>query len=516
METMLRRKPSKSERFLRAIQTPQAVVAEQSRRSLFRFMKEFWLEVSSETFKPNWHIEYLCGKLEKLARRVGQRLPREHDLIINLPPGSTKSMTVSVMFPAWCWVNWPWMRFIAGSYSGALSLEHAEKSRDIIRSEKFMQMFPALGIKQDKDTKSNFKIQSKFIKDGRIKVLSGGNRYSTSVGGTLMGFHGDILLIDDPIDPHRAASPVELKTVNDWIDQTLSTRKTDKLVTPTVLIMQRLHQSDPTGHTLAKRKSNVLHICLPGEIANHRAEVNPPELVADYQGDLLDLVRLSWDALNDMRANLGQYGYAGQVGQRPTPPGGGMFKVDRFSHAETFDPVHVRQTVRYWDKAGTADGAAACTVGVKMALLDSGKFLVLDVVRGQWESHDRERIIKSTAEVDGRAVVVWMEQEPGSGGKESAQGTIRNLAGHSVHAERPTGDKIYRADPYSVQVNDGNVILLRGDWNAVFVEEHRFFPHGTRKDQVDAAAGAFNKLAQKRVAGSVLSRDRRSASVRRA
>ena len=107
--------------------------------------------------------------------------------------------------------------------------------------------------------------------------------------------------------------------------------------------MQRLHQSDPTGHTLAKRKSNVLHICLPGEIANHRAEVNPPELVADYQEDLLDLVRLSWDALNDMRANLGQYGYAGQVGQRPTPPGGGMFKVDRFSHAETFDPVGLHQ-----------------------------------------------------------------------------------------------------------------------------------------------------------------------------
>jgi len=97
-------------------------------------------------------------------------------------------------------------------------------------------------------------------------------------------------------------------------------------------------------------------------------------------------------------------------------------------------------------------------------------------------------------------VRVYVEQEPGSGGKESAEATIRNLAGWAVYADKPTGDKAFRADPYSVQVNNGAFQLLRGEWNAKFLEEHRFFPFGTYKDQVDASAGAFNQLVSKRIA----------------
>ena len=104
------------------------------------------------------------------------------------------------------------------------------------------------------------------------------------------------------------------------------------------------------------------------------------------------------------------------------------------------------------------------------------------------------------AEADGKAVKIYHEQEPGSGGKESAEATIRNLAGFSSYADRPQGDKIYRADPLSVQVNEGNVLLLRGDWNHEFVEEFRHFPFSTYKDQVDATSGAFSKLTQKRKA----------------
>lgn len=106
----------------------------------------------------------------------------------------------------------------------------------------------------------------------------------------------------------------------------------------------------------------------------------------------------------------------------------------------------------------------------------------------------------AVAQSDGRNVKIGIEQEPGSGGKESAESTVRNLSGFSVFVERPTGDKVYRADPFSVQVNHGNVRLLRGDWTHEFIEELRFFPAGTYKDQVDAASGAFNKLAGRREA----------------
>jgi predicted phage terminase large subunit-like protein len=204
--------------------------------------------------------------------------------------------------------------------------------------------------------------------------------------------------------------------------------------------------------------------------------------------------------LKDLEGKLGQYGYAGQIGQNPTPPGGGMFKVDRFIIVnEMPKPVNIIKTVRAWDKAGTADGGAF-TVGVRMSQLTGNRWIIEDVKRGQWGSHERENIIRQVAEADGTRVDVWIEQEPGSGGKESAEGTIRNLAGFVIHADRPTGDKIHRADPFSVQVNNGNVQILNSMWNHSLIEEFRFFPVGTFKDQVDACSLAWNKLIAKKIA----------------
>lgn len=495
----------------RKIFTFEAIKAEQCRRSLYYFEKEFWPEVSTDEFKPNWHIEYLCNELTKVAQRVALQLPKEHDLIVNVPPGTTKSITCSIMFPIWCWIRWHWMRFISSSYSAALSLEHAEHSRDIVRSQKFRSYFPELEVKQDKDTKSNFRIQRYvFDSNGTITAIElGGNRYSTSVGGTVTGFHAHIILVDDPLDPQQAVSEVKLKTANAWIDQTLSTRKVDKSITPTILIMQRLHQDDPTGHLLAKKNKKIKHICMPGTLKmgdnDYSKEVKPPELKEKYVDGMLDKDRMGQTVLNDMLTDLGQYGFAGQVGQKPTPPGGGMFKVDNFQVIDTL-PLYTNfvQIVRYWDKAGSP-GTGAFTAGTRMIKLRNGKFIITDCKRGQWSADERERILKSCAEADDLTentprTIVRVEQEPGSGGKESAESTVRNLAGHSAGKDRPIGDKVYRADPYSVQVNEGNVLLLRGEWNHEFIEEHRFFPFSTYKDQVDSASGAFKELVGKKVA----------------
>ena len=185
-----------------------------------------------------------------------------------------------------------------------------------------------------------------------------------------------------------------------------------------------------------------------------------------------------------------------------------MFRVDHFMVINALPaPVNFVNTIRYWDKAGS-EGKGAYTVGVKMSRLKSGKYIIEDVRRGQWSTDERERVILETAQADHVEArdtmhpepVIWVEQEPGSGGKESAEGTIRMLAGFVVYADRPTGDKIHRADPYSVQVNAGNVLVRNGEWVREFVEEHRFFPFSKYKDQVDASSGAFNHLAEKRVA----------------
>lgn len=157
-------------------------------------------------------------------------------------------------------------------------------------------------------------------------------------------------------------------------------------------------------------------------------------------------------------------------------------------------PSDVMAWVRYWDKAGTQDGGKH-SAGVLMGLRPDMRAVIVDVTRGQWSSGNREKVIRQKAEQDGEHVAVWIEQEPGSGGKESAENTVRNLYGFNVHVDRVTGDKVTRAGPLSSQAEAGNVELVRGPWNEAFLVEAQNFD-GIRgsSDQIDAASGAYNKL----------------------
>ena len=142
----------------------------------------------------------------------------------------------------------------------------------------------------------------------------------------------------------------------------------------------------------------------------------------------------------------------------------------------------------------STEGGGAYSAGVKMARA-SGTYYVEDVVRGQWSPHQRNLVMRQVAEADGPEVAIHMEQEPGSGGKESALLSIRELAGYSVHAETVTGDKVTRAQGLSAQAEAGNVKLVRGEWNEAYLSELHGFPEGKYKDQIDSSSAAFNKLA---------------------
>jgi predicted phage terminase large subunit-like protein len=157
-------------------------------------------------------------------------------------------------------------------------------------------------------------------------------------------------------------------------------------------------------------------------------------------------------------------------------------------------PVDARR-VRYWDKAGTS-GGGDWSAGVRTSKSPKGIYYIEDVVRGQWASGDRNTVITQTAAADGVGVEIWVEQEPGSGGKESAEISIRELAGYNVRAERVTGSKLTRANPLAAQAKAGNVKLVRGAWNEQFLREAHAFTgkDGELDDQVDAASGGFNKL----------------------
>ena len=302
-------KPKELEDVFKQLKADDAL-AELCRRSFFQFVKIFWDTVVQEEPVYNWHIPYICQQLQDLGFQLKKRQKKEFDWIINIPPGSSKSTIVSIMFPVWLWVIDPTLRIMSVSYADTLSKQLSMKSRDIIKSDLFQAMFPDVQIKADKDTQSQY------------ETTKGGDRNATSVTGSVTGFHAHVILIDDPLNPKEALSETGLKRANNFMKDTIPTRKVDKSVTVTVLIMQRLHTDDPTGKMLSKKKA-IKHICIPGELSDN---VNPPELKEYYSESLMDPIRLTQENLDELQTDLGSYGYAGQVGQSPAPASGGVWK----------------------------------------------------------------------------------------------------------------------------------------------------------------------------------------------
>ena len=422
-------------------------------------------------FKPNWHQQVICSALERVA------MGRCNRLIINVPPRSGKTEIAVVNFMAWCMGLWPDSEFIHASYSKRLATANTYAVRALMQTEEYRAVFPWTALQEDSRAKDEF------------RTAQGGVVYATGSDGTITGYgagkmrngFGGAILIDDPHKAGEATSPVMRANVIDWFQTTMETRK-NKPDTPIVVIMQRLHEDDLSGFLLSGGNGEDWdNIVIPA--INEDGDSFWPE-----QFPLDDLKR---------REAANPYVFAGQFMQIPAPKGGGMFPIDRFQivdHAPM--QKEIAQSLRYWDKAGTA-GGGAFTAGVLMHKLRDGRFCVSDVRRGQWGALDREKTIRQTAEIDGPLVRIEIEQEPGSGGKESAEATIRMLAGFNVKADRPTGDKETRAEPYAAQVQGGNVILVRGEWNRAFMDEHEMFPNGKYKDQVDAAAAAFARIAGK-------------------
>ena len=481
-------------------------------------MQDFWPTLTQAQLHWNWHLDKFCEHLQKVAHRVGNHEPNKHDTLVNVPPGTTKSSTFSVMFPVWCWLNWPWMQFICCSYSSDLSLDHARYSRNVVKSKQFNTYFPEYRIAADQDQKGNYRIEC--YDDNLETWLPGGYRLSSSVGGTVTGFHGDILIVDDPLNPTESASEKERMAANKWLDRTMSTRKKNKETASTLMIMQRLHQDDCSGHWLSK-KTSLFHICLPGEIHKPPDEEDPdwqPNVVPiewkkHYTDGLLDPIRMPVHVLNQAYEDLGPYGYSSQIAQTPAPEGGGMFKVRKVQILDRCPPIsEFGSVIRYWDKAGTSskdNPDAAFTTGTKMAIHQpTSKVVVMDVRSGQWGVAQREETIKQVAQSDGIETIIWMEQEPGSGGKESAESSIRNLMGFQAYAEKPSGPKVFRAGPLAAQMANSNVAIIRADWNMDWLQEFENFPFSKRNDKVDSASGAFGKLVGLKTA-AVWSKSRR-------
>ena len=320
-----------------------------------------------------------------------------------------------------------------------------------------------------------------------------GSFYNTTVGGQITGKGLDLGIVDDPVKGRAEANS---KTVRDkvwqWFTDDFLPRFSD--FAGFLMIMTRWHLDDPVGRLIEGFPDAEIFRCpaIAEEVEKHRRK-----------GEALFPEHKSLPFLMERKAVMTLASWESEYQQNPIVVGGGMFPIEKLHVMPFWDGKGIRKSIRYWDKAGTASSEAAFTAGVLMHQMQDGRFVIADVVRGQWLALDRERIIKETSEAD-RAVLqyrapyeVVVEQEPGSGGKESAEHTIRNLAGFTVSADKVTGSKEVRAEPFAAQVQGGNVWLLAGPWHVDLLDEMETFPSGRWKDQVDACSGAFMKLVSK-------------------
>jgi predicted phage terminase large subunit-like protein len=211
----------------------------------------------------------------------------------------------------------------------------------------------------------------------------------------------------------------------------------------------------------------------------------------DDSGSALWPERYSVEDLRRIESTIGKYGFEALYQCNPSPREGSFFKV---SNIEIVDEVPAGMpAVRAWDVAHT-EGDGDFTAGVRLEGPHKGIYYVTDVVRGQWATDERDAEMRLAAGLDGLDVKIIVPEDPSSG-KSLVKHFIRLLAGFPVYPERPTVNKVLRADPLSSQVNAGNLRLKKGAWNKAFIEELRQFPNGKHDDQVDAAADAFAALA---------------------
>lgn len=473
----------------------EELATRQAERKLHAFVKQAWHMVEPQrAFRDGWHIGAVCEHLE--AVKAGQiKL-----LVINQPPATMKSLVVCVFFPAWCWTQAPWMRLLFLSYDQSLSTRDNLRMRNLVESQWYRDRW-ALQLSADQNQKT------------RYDTTAGGWRIGTSIGGRIIGEHPHGKVVDDPHNPRKQLlSELELKQATDMWDYGLAARGAT-LDAWTVLLMQRLHENDLSGHVLTQ-EPDAVHLCLPmryepptlidlGGVKEPRSRMkttpigwNDPRTT---DGELLWPAEWTEAKVAATEHTLGSWGTSGQLQQRPAPAGGLMFQRAWFGTIQAM-PSDVLCTVRFWDVAGTEGGTGPRTAGVKMSRTASGKFIISDIAKGRWSEADVDRMLKQTAAIDGQCVAVREEEEGGSAGPAVIKARKRAMVGYDYRGVRPVNDKVTRARPLRAQAEVGNVVLLSLDgatpsWIREFLDEIEVFPAGVLKDQVDAATGAFNTLA---------------------
>lgn len=472
--------------------TPELRIAldrEEARRSLIGFVRQAWpILEPGRTFVEGWPIGAIAEHLEAVTRGEIKRL------LMNVPPGSMKSLLTRVFWPAWEWgpQGLGWVRYIGASYAEHLALRDNRRARLILNDPWFQQRWPDVYLSADQRAKGRFENNHK------------GWMQATSVEGLGTGERGDRFIIDDPHNVKTAESEATRESTLHWFSEVVPSRLNSLKEGVIVVIMQRVHDRDVSGFILEK-ELGYEHLMIPMEYEPERKcytsigwqdpRERPGELMWPERFSAEDIARLK----KELSAWGGTFAIEGQLQQRPVPRGGGLFKKHWFKVVPA-TPAGGLRRVRAWDLAATVKeggGDPDYTVGILMALDREGFYYIEDMVRLRDTPEVVERAILSTASRDGYDVRIRLPQDPGQAGKAQISYLTRRLAGYHVDPERESGSKITRTEPFAAQVEAGNVYLVDdhgSGWNDEFLNEVCRFPRADHDDTVDAATGAFRLL----------------------
>lgn len=454
----------------------------------FQAQESFW--AYRRFMDPNLVVDWwpydLSMELQSFYEKlIARKRPK---LAIMAPPQHGKSRAIQD-FLAWVAGKNPEMKQMFASYSNDLGVDTNRVLQRTFDDRKYRITFPRTMINSRNvvTDSRDYRRNSALIEFVRQR----GSFRNITVGGQATGKGLDLGVVDDPV---KGRAEVSSKTMRDkiwsWFLDDWFSRFSDHA--GLIFIMTRWHVDDPLGRFLETFPDVTVlrYPALAEEDSEFRKKGQP--LFPKFK---------SLEFLMERKNSYTSASWESLYQQNPIVVGGDLFPADKVRVEQTPpSPSRIRRSVRYWDKAGSHD-SGAFTSGVLMHSLDDGSLFVDDVVRGQWSYNERENRIKNTAEMDKQnysGVQIWVEQEPGSGGKESAERTIQMLRGFPVFADPVRGSKELRSEPWAAQWQGGGVAMRAARWNRAYVTEHEEFPSGKYKDQVDSSSGACAKLASQK------------------
>jgi predicted phage terminase large subunit-like protein len=475
-----------SERLLSKPSLANDIDRELAERNLRDFVRLAWPMVEPSTpFMDGWHIDAITDHLHAITRGDIR------NLLINVPPRHMKSLLVSVFWPCWEWLRCPQRRWLYSSYAASLSIRDSVKCRRLIESPWYQANWgDRFALTGDQNAKARFENDRS------------GYRLATSVGGTVTGEGGDRLICDDPHSVQEAESDTVRMGTVDWWDMVMSTRLNDPRTAAKVIVMQRCHEQDLSGHVL--EQGGWEYLCLPAEyeVTTRVTSIgwSDPRM---EPGELLWPERFGSREIDGLKRSLGSYGTAGQLQQRPSPAEGGIIKRHWWRYWEpvrsgavgaTLLPQRFDQVVISVDCA-FKDLKTSDFVGMQVwGRRGADKFL-LDRIKERLDYVATENTFERLCLKWPNARAKYIEE------KANGAALISRMRGKipGLIPVNPTDSKIARVYAEIPQIEAGNVYLplpTNAPWVNDFIEECAGFPNAAHDEDPDCMCLALAKMTR--------------------